>query len=469
VGLIALVISLVGSAVPSYWSDEAATLRASRLSWRELFAFVEQKDAVHTTYYSVMKLWTGMFGESELATRSLSALAVGVAAAGLVVLVASLSDVRTAVVAGLIFAILPRTTYMGIEARSFAMSAAFAVWATILLLVAVRAKDWRWWVLYAVIVAAGTYLFLYFVLILAAHLVFVVVEYRRQHVLVPWLVAAFSAVAGAVPVLVVGAQQREQIAWLSDQPVVNVWTILVEPAFDSSWLVAAIGWCALLVLAFRSRSIWSGSQGSLFRLVAALFSIPLVLLLVADVIIGPLYAARYLSFTIPALAVLLAIAFTMSSRTFVAWMLVVVLALASVPTYVAQRGPFAKNGGSDLAQIADYVHANAASGDGIYLQDTGSVTLRPRLALSAYPAAFASTEDIAFEAPFTATGTFSDRTRPLDEIGPKLVGVDRVWVVTAGSTGSAAARKAEVALQPMGFSAISSYKTNRSVITLYER
>ena len=469
VGLVALVISLAGSGVPSYWSDEVATLRASRLSWEELFAFVEHKDAVHAAYYSIMKLWVGGFGESELATRSLSALAVGAAAAGLVVLVASMTSLRIAVMAGVIFAVLPRATYMGIEARSFALSAAFAVWATILLLVAVRTRDWRWWALYAVIVAVGIYLFLYSALILAAHLVFLLLDHRVRRVLVPWLFAATGAVAAALPILALSVQQKKQIAWLSDQPVVNAWTILVEPAFDSSWLVAVIAWCALLMLAFRFRTIWSGPLGSLFRLAAISFSVPLVLLLIADAFVGPLYTARYLSFTVPAVAVLLAIALTLSSRSIVAWILVGVLALASVPTYIAQRGPFAKNGGSDLSQIADYVHSNATPVDGIYLQDTGSVTLRPRQALYAYPSAFAGTEDVAFEAFFTTTGTFSDQTRSLDEIGPKLERVDRIWVVTAASAGSDAARKTAAALQSMGFFNTTSHKTNRSVITLYER
>ncbi|TFD69025.1 glycosyltransferase family 39 protein [Cryobacterium sp. Hb1] len=194
VGLVALVISIAGSGVPAFWSDEVATLRAVRLSWQELFAFIEHKDAVHAAYYSLLKLWVGMFGASELATRSLSALAVGAAAAGLVILVTSMTSLRVAVIAGVIFAVLPRTTSMGIEARSFALSAAVAVWVTIVLLVAARTRDWRWWALYAVIVAAGTYIFLYTVLILAVHFVFLLLDYRVRRVLAAWLFAASGAV-----------------------------------------------------------------------------------------------------------------------------------------------------------------------------------------------------------------------------------------------------------------------------------
>lgn len=465
VGIVASVMSMLGSWIPSYWSDEVATLRASRLNWPELFAFLGHKDAVHTGYYSVMKLWVGVFGESELATRSLSALAVGAGAAGLVVLVRSIGGLRIGIVAGIIFAILPRTTYMGIEARSFALSAAVAVWATLVLLLAARTRSWLWWIVYASIVVAATYLFLYSVLLLAVHALVLLRSYRTRRVLVPWVTAAAVAVAACLPILIVSVQQKEQIAWLSDQPVLNVWTILVEPAFDSSWLVAAIAWIAVLILVVRRRSVQAGTEGELLRLAAAWVVVPLVLLLVADTAIGPLYTARYLSFTIPGIAILLAIAFTRTPRNTVTWILVGAVALAGIPTYLAQRGPVAKNGGSDLAQIADYIHSHAQPGDAIYLQDTGSVTLRPRQALYAYPREFADVVDVAFIAPFTATGTFSDTTTAWEDIGPELAGVNRIWVVTAGTS----VTDAETVLLPLGYVEGPWHATNRSVIALYER
>ena len=464
VGVFAALVSLLASGVPSYWSDEVATLRAARLSWPELFAFLGQKDAVHTGYYSVMKLWVGVFGESEFATRSLSALAVGAAAAGLVLLVTSLGSLRIGVVAGVLFAILPRTTYMGIEARSFALSAAVAVWATLILLIAARRPSWRWWILYALAVVTGTYLFLYSVLLLAVHAVALLLDHRTRTVMARWLVAAGVVVVACVPLLIVSVGQKEQIAWLSDQPVVNVWTILVEPAFDSSWLVAAIAWITILVLAVRGRRVLASRDGDLLRLAAVWVLLPLVLLLGADAVIGPLYTARYLSFTVPGMAILLAVAFTRTPRTGVTWILVGAVALAGLPTYLAQRGPVAKNGGSDLAQIADYIDTQARPGDAIYLQDTGAVTLRPRQALYAYPEKFADVRDVAFIAPFTTTGTFSDVTVAWPDIRSQLENVDRIWVVEAGTSMA----DTNALLLPLGYLKHRSYQTNRSVIALYE-
>lgn len=465
VGLVASVIALLGSWVPSYWSDEVATLRASRLSWPELFAFLGHKDAVHAGYYSVMKIWLGVFGESESATRSLSALAVGAAAAGLVVLVSSIGGLRVGIVAGVIFAMLPRTTYMGIETRSFAISAMVAVWVTVLLLVAARTRSWPWWALYAVVIAAGTYLFLYSILLLAVHAVVLLRGKRRRGVFGAWALAASAAVSASLPVLLISVGQKEQIAWLSDQPVVNAWTVLVEPAFESSWAVAAIAVIAILVLVVRRRSLIAPGEPALLSLAGSWVVVPVVILLIADALIGPLYTARYLSFTVPGIAILLAVAFTSAPRTGVTWALITAVALAALPTYLAQRGPFAKNGGSDLAQIADYIKLNAAPGDAIYLQDTGSVTRRPRQALYAYPQEFADVVDVAFLEPFTATGTFSDATRSWPDLGQNLANVDRVWVVMAGSS----LVDADAMLRPLGFVEHDLHETNRSVIALYEQ
>lgn len=51
----------------------------------------------------------------------------------------------TAVCAGLVFAILPRTTWAGMEARSYAMSVAAAIWLTVLLVAAARRNRPRLW------------------------------------------------------------------------------------------------------------------------------------------------------------------------------------------------------------------------------------------------------------------------------------------------------------------------------------
>ncbi|MFE6966469.1 glycosyltransferase family 39 protein [Agromyces sp. NPDC057679] len=469
VGLVAFTVSLAGSWVPSYWFDEVATVMAARLSWRELFTFTEYIDVVHLSYYSLMKVWIGLFGESEPATRSLSALAVGAAAAGLVVLVSMFTKLHVAVVSGAVFAVLPHVTFIGAEARSYALSAAVAVWTTIVLLVALRSGRRRWWWAYSAMLILGAAIFLYSLLLIPVHVFYLWRHHRRRRVLLAWLAAAVLAGLVTFPLIQAGLRQKKQISWIAYQPGRDLWGILSEPAFQLSRDVATGASVVALVLALCFARRLSAARRRLLGLALAWFFIPLLVLLMADAAIGSVFTPRYLSFAVPAVAVLLALAFTITPLKPVAWLLVAALALACAPGYLAQRTPLAKNDGSDLAQIADYIQRHAEPGDGVFLEDSNFGNTQPRLALSGYPAAFANTTDVAFVRSFTTTGGFSDITIGFDQLGSRLDGIDRLWLVTAGSPGTGELHGAPYLLGAHGFAAVSQHETNRSTIVKYER
>ncbi|SKB01599.1 mannosyltransferase [Agreia bicolorata] len=467
VGVFAAVVSVLGSWVPSYWSDEVASLRAARLTWQELFEFTGHIDGVHVAYYCVLKVWTGVFGESELATRSLSAACIGLAAAGLVRLVFLLSTTSTAVMAGVIFAVLPRITFLGIESRSFALNIALVIWMTIALVQATELRRRRWWVLYSVLLTVAIYVFLYAALLVGAHLIYALARGGRR-VLGSWFLSVLAAVVLSTPIFLAAVHQRDQISWLSEQSAVNPWAIFGAPVFETSWLVALLAWAGLLLLVLRARVILASEERWLCLLACVWFIVPTTTLLMADAVVGPLYTGRYLAVTAPAMAILLAIAIKLWAKPLLGWTFVAVIVVATLPTYVGQREPLAKNGGSDLAQISDYVAEHSELGDAIYLEK-GSGPSRPRQALYAYPRSFAGLVDIGFEQSFVATGTFSDRTASLKELPLLLTGVDRIWVVTAGGSDATPNVSAHEILAASGYSVRERSATNRSLVTLYER
>lgn len=469
VGFVAFAVSLAGSWVPSYWFDEVATVMAARLSWRELFAFTEHIDVVHLSYYALMKVWMSLFGESELATRSLSALAIGSAAAGLVVLVSTFTSLHVAVVAGAVFAVLPHVTFIGAEARSYALSAAVAVWTTVVLLIAVRNGRRRWWVAYAALLIAGAAIFLYSLLLILVHGFHLWRHHRRRRVLLSWLATALVAGLASLPLIQAGLHQKDQISWIAYQPRRDLWGLLTEPAFQLSRDVATGACVVAIVLTLCCVRRLSPARRRLMGLALAWFFIPWLILLMADAAVGSVFTPRYLSFAVPAVAVLLALAFTITPLKPVAWLLVAALALACAPGYVAQRTPLAKNDGSDLAQIADYIQRHAEPGDGVFLEDPRFGNTQPRLALSAYPAAFANTTDVAFVRSFKTTGGFSDITLGVDRLGSRLDGIERLWLVTARRPASGELQVAPYVLGSRGFTAVSEFETNRSTIVMYER
>jgi mannosyltransferase len=458
VGLVAFAVGVAGSWIPSYWSDEVATVRAVSIPVDELFTFLSGKDAVHGTFDLLLHFWAQVFGTSEFALRAPSAIAVGLAAAGLVVIGRQLGNSRLGVVAAIIFALLPRTTYMAAEARSYALTAAVAVILTIAFL-AVRSRPrLGFLVIYAVVAVVAMLLFVYLGLLVLAHLVALVTLRPGRRTIIGFAITAALSVAVLTPFLSVALGQRGQIAWLASQPSANLWTVLVEPWFDSSVAVAVVAWALVAVALVRWRVVRATVGDTTFVVAASWIVVPTALLLLANVASGPLYTSRYLSFCAPGLALLLASALTAIPLWRAMPVAIAVLLVLASPTYVAQRTEFAKNGGSDLRQIAQTVHANASNGDAIVFGEGSTTALDPRQALYGYPDQFAGLADVALVESFPSTGTFSDQTVSVADLGPRLERFDTVWFVGAQQPGACAD------IGVAGFTAVREFPQNRTIV-----
>ena len=192
VGVLATLVSGAFLWVPSVWYDEAATVVSATRTWGQLWTMIHTVDLVHAAYYALMHLWFDVFPYSPTALRVPSALVTGVAAGLTVALTRILVDRRTAVVAGLLFCLLPRVTWMGGEGRSYALSAMLAVALTLVLVVAARrtsedgvARTRRsvalWWVAYAVLAVVAAAFFLYLALLVVGHAITMIVRVVRDH------------------------------------------------------------------------------------------------------------------------------------------------------------------------------------------------------------------------------------------------------------------------------------------------
>ena len=85
-GIVGTAVASIGSWIPSYWGDEAASVMSAERSLPSLFRMLGHVDAVHGTYYVFLHFWIGAFGASEFSTRFPSAIAAGLLVAGTFVL-----------------------------------------------------------------------------------------------------------------------------------------------------------------------------------------------------------------------------------------------------------------------------------------------------------------------------------------------------------------------------------------------
>ncbi|WP_394551997.1 glycosyltransferase family 39 protein [Agromyces sp. MMS24-JH15] len=470
VGVAAAALSIAGAGASSYWGDEAASVLSATRSLPSLFGMLAHVDAVHGAYYLCLHAWTGLVGTAEAAVRFPSGVAIGLAAAGTVLLGEQLFGLRVGILAGLVFAIIPQTTRMGAEARSSAFAIAAGVWMTVWFVSLVRRREARrWmWALYGLGVAASAYVFLYLVLLVVVHGVGLVVIGTRRAAVRRWAQSMVLAGVVAAPILLLGLAQRGQIEFLARRSYATAWSVFVRQWFGSpafailAWGLIAV---ALVATVVRGRHPWR--PGILIAI--TWLAVPTSLLLAGNAWVSPMYNLRYVAYCLPAVALLVAIgvdclaglARDRRSRRLALVVALVALCVAAAPRYAAQRGPYAKDGGSDLRQTAAVVAAHAVAGDAVVFDQSTKPSRRPRLALDLYPSSFTGLDDVALLEPYANRSFLWDRVARNDAVHARVVAHRTVWVVEAGAD-----RSDVDAVRSLGYRLVRAFPVHRT--TVYE-
>ncbi len=497
-GLVATAVAASGSWIPSLWGDEAATIMSAERPVGTLVTMLFHVDAVHGLFYLMMHGWIAVFGASPFSVRLPSAFAVGLAVAAVTVLAGRRGGPTAAIVAGVVATVLPRLTYAGEEARSFAASAAIASWLTVLFVwlidrrgsQATPAARRLGWIAYGVLLGLGTWLFLYFATIAIAHAAVLLATRAQRPTLRAWAIATGAAFLAASPLILVAYFERGQISYLGRQPTVQP-SLLYSTWFDNRW-VATAAWALILFGLWttwrawrRSRADRTGSprpwaqEPSLPLVAAAWLFLPTGSLLLVDLLF-PLYTPRYSTFAAPAAALLIAHGILALSgrvgrghprRQLVATVTVTVLFVAvCVPAYLGQRGPYSKND-SDWAEVSAAVGHYARPGDAVVFDDAARPSQRPRLAMHTYPAGFTAVTDPTVKVPFTANRTWYDSTYTVAhaaELG-RFDGVHRVWALE-NDIGGKQDTYGLADLEHLGFTATGlRVHTHRTVLIEYTR
>lgn len=481
-GAVGTLLSAAGSWIPSLWGDEAASVLSAQRSLPSLFTMLGHVDAVHGTYYLLLHFWISVAGGSPFAVRLPSAIAVGVMVTGIVLVGERLGGVRMGVIAGIVAVLLPRATYMGEETRGYAMSAACAVWLTLLLvkLVSDLAPRRRLWILYGIGVAASAYIFLFSLLLLVAHAA-LVVSLRRRSLTRTWARSVGLGFVLALPVIVYGASERDQVAFLADRSDATFTDIAVGQWFENS-ATAVVAWALILVaiaiplvglarMRMRTPPRFVGHplvdssspRAPRFVLLIATWLLAPTAILVAVNAVHPIYSSRYLSFCVPAVALVIASLLTRAQRTWLVGAVIAVIAGTSVGSYLHDRTSYAKNG-SDWAADAAVIKANARSGEGILFDESTKPSKRPRLAMRTYPAAFVGLRDIQIKSPWYDTTSWHDSVNPLDQVSDRLAGIHTLWLIEYRAAGTAADSYDLSELGTLGYSVTRTFSEHRSVV-----
>lgn len=436
VGVLATALSLVGAGRPSFWYDEAATISAAySRSLGQLWQMLGNVDAVHGLYYLLMHGWFQLFAPTEFWSRAPSALAVGGAAAGVVMLGNQFSSRTVALAAGAVCAVLPRSTWAGIEARPYAVSMMAAVWLTVLFVYATRRGSAWIWAAYAVAQVVSVVLDVYLVLLLLVHFAFVCAFLRSRTVLAGFAIASVLASCAVAPFLVVAAGQVHQISWVATIGHRTIEDVTVQQYFERSPAFAVLS--ALVIAMAIAVWRWTSTKlvaadRQLLTLAVAWLLIPTALIVAWSALVHPIYTPRYLCFTAPAMALVLGVCIgALAAKPWLPALIVILFAVAAAPNYLrVQRNPYAKYG-MDYSQVADLITAKAAPGDCLLINDT--VTFMPapmRPLMAARPDAYRKLVDLTLWQRATERRDVFDTNLIPEVVATPLSQCHVVWIIT---------------------------------------
>lgn len=342
------VLGLIRLSWPGFWGDELATWGFVVTPWDRALPVLGGIDAVIGPYYLLIRGWAEVFGSSELSLRLPSALAM-TAAAGMVAAIGTrLAGARAGLLAGLVFALVPTTSRYAQEARPYALTVFAAVLATFLLIRVLDQPGFVRYLAYALSLWLLALMHVVALLLVAAHGLVILAMRRRS--LPAWLLAAAAGTLPALPLLVLGNGQKDQISWVPDADATRV-AQLPEALFGFTVLGGAVLALGLLSLGLDRRSI----------VFTAWALVPAIGLYLAAQL-TPLWLPRYLLFTVPAWALLAALSLHRTT-VFRALAAIVVLALVALPTHVSIRR--ADGHTQATRALAATVAANMLAGDGI--------------------------------------------------------------------------------------------------------
>lgn len=156
----------------SLWRDEAFSFFLAKNSIPSLIKFATS-DFNPPLYYIVLHVWMIIFGESELAMRSLSFIFHLLASYVGYKLGSLIFGKKIGGFVSLLIFFNPILLYYGFEARMYSMLAFFSITSVYLFF----AKNWKWWFLFTLL---GMYSHLFFWFTILTEIIFVLLVSKKQ-------------------------------------------------------------------------------------------------------------------------------------------------------------------------------------------------------------------------------------------------------------------------------------------------
>jgi mannosyltransferase len=302
--------------VPLWW-DEAATVSVATRSPGDIWSVLQKTDMNMGAYYFGLHGLLDLTGVSSLALRLPSVIAITATIVFSALVARRLFNPRVGLLTGVFVATSTVLIEAAHEARAYAVGTGLVALVTWLFVVAVQDRRRRTVVAYAVVLAAALYIVPTVAFIVPVHVVALLLA--REKTWTKWCVV-YAAVAVAVAPVIVGVwsvgagqvsyQERPGLAALLARGWELAGGVAQDPSGGWSWqgnvlaavvvALAATGAATLVVRARHGLPAWKAG------LVVGWALVPILGLWVASQV-QPLFAVRYINYSLPGVAALAAV------------------------------------------------------------------------------------------------------------------------------------------------------------------
>jgi mannosyltransferase len=435
----ASIIAFVGTLLNGLWginsvsfsNDEHCTWWAFHLGWRDFLTLTKNIDAVLLPYYLTVRGWTALFGDSESSVRLPSVIAMAIAAGMTVKIGQRIADPMTGLFAGLFLSAIPATVFYAQTARPNAIAVATAVGVVYLFF---RASDAptsriRWFAYGVSIVLTGL---LHFVSlgVLAAQLPIVFSIKRRFPGLVHnrtlfrnWATTVFLSIAILCPFFYICSKQAGQ---LREAEVTLRTLAFFVKNLTLNGNVGGLLIAALVIVWIRKRP---------YRVVLTLWVLlpTIFFFLTYDVL--HIFRVRYFAFTLPAWALISALA-TSSNVERSKWkyllpcMFLIAMVVGSYSTEIYSRRTSNKNSlDAPYKRIASILSRNAVPSDAIIYSSNAPRQYHDRLGIAYAMRHDEMPDDILVEKSAEMVGDYrAHECRKIEKCVQTVP--DRLWLLT---------------------------------------
>ena len=299
----------------SIWFDEAYSSYLTRFDVGQIWNLTAA-DVHPPLYYFILKCWAHMFGHADFAMRTLSAVLGAVAILFAFLWLKYKYGLKAAMLGGLLLSISPAFVRYGQEMRMYTMVAAIVFASTYFLQLAVDNGRKIWWIIYAILVAAGMWTHYFAAFAFCAHLIYLFKLYGKsfwkKHIWVPYLLAV-ALYLPWIPSLFLQAVTVEKSGfWIPSIGADTIANYFGETMFYlkaeeiRNWLLV------LALIIFLATSYFAVRYHKRMKMLLSLAILPLVILTILSLPpLSPMFISRYVLYAMMALPMIAGVGLVM--------------------------------------------------------------------------------------------------------------------------------------------------------------